>query len=87
MKIRIPHKQPSGTNSHDARRAKTGEHCPMNGWWASTGRENDRRFIAEGSLMPANNGQPITWTVVAGGSDLLKPKYDQPAAGASIDNH
>lgn len=87
MKKRIPHKQLPGRNPHKARRAKTGEHCPMNGWWAPTGREKDRRLIAEGSLMPADNGESITWKLVADGSGSRKPKYDHPAVGASIDSN
>ncbi|WP_181037311.1 hypothetical protein [Arthrobacter sp. 4R501] len=87
MKKRIPHKQNPGKNSHKAYAAKTGEHCPSDGWWAPTGLKADRRFIAEGSIMPADNGKSVTWILVASESGSRKPKYDHTALGASIDSH
>jgi hypothetical protein len=86
MKKRIPHKQVHNKNSPKAREAKTGEHCPLNGWWVPAGREAGSHFISEGSIMPPNRGQSVTWTMVASQFGSRKPKYAHPAAGTSIDS-
>lgn len=65
MKKRIPHKQVNSKNSSKTREAKTGEHCPLNGWWVPASREAESHFISEGSIMPPNKGQSVTWTLVA----------------------
>jgi hypothetical protein len=43
--------------------ARTGEHCPLSGWWtdAAPTREPTRVYVAKGSLMPATRGEPTTW--------------------------
>lgn len=40
---------------------RTGEHCPISGWWAPTHAEDQARFIMEGSIMPSDSGDAITW--------------------------
>lgn len=40
----------------------TGHHCPVTGWWEPGGDAARRRFISEGSLMPALNGSSVSWT-------------------------
>ncbi|KRE71630.1 hypothetical protein [Arthrobacter sp. Soil762] len=42
---------------------RTGEHCPVNGWWAPLEGEGDARFITEGTIMPSVNGAPGLWTL------------------------
>lgn len=86
MKKRIPHKQVNSKNSSKTREAKTGEHCPLNGWWVPASREAESHFISEGSIMPTNKGQSVTWTLVASQFGSRKPKYAHPAAGTSIDS-
>ena len=38
----------------------TGEHCTETGWWTPL-KLGGTRFITEGSLMPAFDGQPVLW--------------------------
>ena len=38
----------------------TGEHCTATGWWAPLNLGGPR-FITEGSLMPAIDGQRVLW--------------------------
>jgi hypothetical protein len=87
MKKRIPrdHGRP-GKDSRKTYVAKTGEHCPLNGWWVPTGQERGRHFIAEGSIMPAHMGSSVFWTLVARDFSSPKPKYAHAAVGAFIDN-
>jgi hypothetical protein len=87
MKKRIPHKQLPGKDSHTFHAANTGEHCPLNGWWVPATREGKMRFIAEGSIMPADEGKSVTWTLAASDFRLRKPTYTHPAVGASIDSY
>lgn len=39
----------------------TGEHCPETGWWIPQGRTEPWRYLSEGGMMPALNGQPAVW--------------------------
>ena len=77
---------PTAKNSRKGREARTGEHCPLDGWWAPAGREADAHFVAEGSIMPPNNGQSVTWTLAATHFGSRKPTHAHPAAGTSIDS-
>lgn len=87
MKKRIPHKQIPGRDRQTAVAANTGEHCPLAGWWVPAAGEGKRRFISEGSIMPADDGKSVTWTLTASGDRLRKPGYTHPAAGASLDSY
>lgn len=78
MKKRIPHHQLPDKNSDTAHVAKTGEHCPLTGRWAPVPGVGDRRLIAEGSIMPADKGRSVTWTLVASESPSRKPKPTTP---------
>lgn len=45
---------------------RTGEHCPVSGWWYPVHREMitadaQAVFVGRGSLMPATDGAPASW--------------------------
>lgn len=86
MKKHHPHHHVQGNNTHRARQARTGEHCPLDGWWAPADREADHRYIGRGSVLPAYDGETVTWTLVATRTGSRQPKYALPGAGAFIDN-
>lgn len=86
MKRRIAHPHSQSKSSRNGREVRTGEYCPLNGWWVPASRDADAHFIAEGSIMPAHGGESMTWTLVASQFGSRKPKYAHPAAGASIDS-
>lgn len=69
-----------------SRQSRTGEHCPLNGWWAPAGREADRRYIAQGSILPADDGESVIWTLVEHVPNAQRPKYALPPAGVFIDH-
>jgi hypothetical protein len=73
MKKRISRKHLPGRASHESAMAKTGEHCPLNGWWASADNVGDQRFIGEGSIMPADKGRSVAWTLIASGPGSSTP--------------
>jgi hypothetical protein len=87
MKKHIPHKQLSRKNTPNPHVAKTGEHCPLNGWWAPASLEQDSLFIAQGSVMPADEAKSVTWRLVANEFRLRKPNSALPAVGASSDSY
>lgn len=87
MKKPIPRKQLPGKNARNARTAKTGEHCPLTGWWAAAGRDADLRLIAEGSIMPADGGKSITWKLATSESGSPTPQHIHPPIGASLDRY
>lgn len=64
MKKRRPRKHPRGNLVPAKKTAKTGEHCPTTGYWLESGGLTDKRFILQGSVMPANKGQSATWTLL-----------------------
>lgn len=39
----------------------TGEHCPATGWWIPQGSTEPWRYLSEGRVMPALNGEPTVW--------------------------
>lgn len=41
--------------------AKTGFHCPANGFWRPADRSVDPVFVFEGSIMPAARGGSTVW--------------------------
>ena len=86
MKKRIQHRQFHSKSSRKGREARTGEHCPLNGWWAPAGQEAAAQLLAEGSIMPPSGGELVTWTLVASQFGSRKPQYVLSAAGASIDS-
>lgn len=40
---------------------RTGEHCPVTGWWVRNSGPAEPRFLIEGSLMPAADGEAASW--------------------------
>ena len=66
--------------------AKTGEHCPLSGWWASDGPEGNGHYIGEGSIMPAVSGVSVTWSLVDQFSSR-KPKHEHPPVGGFISSY
>ena len=85
MKKHQPHNHVHGKNTYKSRQAHTGEHCPVEGWWAPSGREEDRRYIGRGSILPADDGESVAWTLVATRSGSRQPKYALPGAGSFVD--
>ena len=73
MKKRMSRRHLPGRDSPQSATAKTGEHCPVNGWWAPAGNDGDKRFIGEGSIMPADKGSSVTWTRTTTGPDSSTP--------------
>jgi hypothetical protein len=43
--------------------ARTGEHCPITGWWIPAGEE-DPQFLTEGSIMPSRLRHSTSWSLV-----------------------
>lgn len=41
--------------------ARTGFHCPANGFWRPEDRSTDAVFIFEGSIMPAGSAGSTVW--------------------------
>jgi hypothetical protein len=85
MKKRIPHRPLPSKTSPKARKARTGDHCPVHGWWVPAIRESGSHFIAEGSIMPSHNGQSVTWSEAAAPSESPEPQHALPVAGAPLD--
>lgn len=85
MKKRLPPRQFHGKSSRTVRDVRTGEHCPVNGWWVPASRKAEAHFVAEGSIMPPHQGKSMAWTMVASQFGSRKPKYTHPAAGDSFD--
>ena len=83
---RIHHRPFPSQSSRKGREARTGEHCPLTGWWAPAGLEADAQLLAEGSIMPPSRGVLVAWTLVASRFGSREAKYALAAAGASIDS-
>lgn len=49
-------------------RSRTGHHCPASGWWIPIGGTGPARFVAEGELMPSENGEQMVWKSIAAAS-------------------
>ena len=86
MKKHHPYQHVQGKNTQTTRQARTGEHCPLDGWWAPAGGGADRRYIGRGNVLPAHDGDTVIWTLVATRTGSRQAKYALPAAGAFIDN-
>lgn len=71
------------TNAH----SRTGEHCPANGWWAPLNRRSAARFLTEGSVMPADGGAAVVWTLAQRPDPSTTPKYDYPAFRLPADSY
>ncbi|WP_323960435.1 hypothetical protein [Arthrobacter sp. JZ12] len=84
MRKRISHTE--SPRIYRASRARTGEHCPLDGWWSPDGGQKGEQFIAKGNMMPAENGKPITWKLIAAEQRSRRPKYPLPAPGGFLDN-
>lgn len=52
---------PRSIHQAAAATTSTGEHCPETGWWIPQGTSEPWRYVSEGSVMPALNGQPTAW--------------------------
>ncbi|GAA2855204.1 hypothetical protein [Paenarthrobacter ilicis] len=50
--------------TREAISARTGFHCPRNGFWRPVGGIGEPLFIFEGSLMPTHAGKSIEWHMV-----------------------
>ena len=61
MKNRSLMKTRRGTDFRVRRILRTGEHCPVSGWWAVESEPKAARFIGEGSVMPAHHGVAVSW--------------------------
>ncbi|RNL57248.1 hypothetical protein D7003_07450 [Arthrobacter oryzae] len=57
----------SGTTEY-----RTGEHCPVSGWWAPSNRKAAVQFVAEGSIMPVGSGMAVVWTLVKTSPSSIK---------------
>lgn len=57
--------------------AKTGFHCPANGFWRPEDRSIAPVFVFEGSIMPASTGGSTVWYL----EDAVfgPPEYPLPA--------
>lgn len=64
---------------------RTGEHCPVNGWWVPVDGEGDACFITEGSIMPPVNGAPGLWTLTVRPAGRGYAAGAGPAVLASLD--
>lgn len=76
MKKRLSRKRIPTDNGQHARTARTGEHCPLNGWWLPADMQLEKLFISEGSIMPPYEGRPVLWTVV--GIDIPQMSQGEP---------
>lgn len=56
----LQRKRPSGAGRPGT--VRTGEHCPVSGWWAPLDDEARPQFLSEGSIMPSVNGIAGIWT-------------------------
>ncbi|WP_205754621.1 hypothetical protein [Pseudarthrobacter sp. NamB4] len=83
MKKRIlRHPFLSSPHSPESREAKTGEHCPVTGWWAPSGEEADAHFVTEGSIMPSRQGGSTSWALAAGRMEAAQLQSASAAGGA-----
>ena len=62
--------------------ASTGEHCPATGWWIPRGSTEPGRYLSEGSVMPALNGEPTVWHCAA--TDKMPAQSSNQAPAESI---
>lgn len=65
--------------------ARTGEHCPMTGWWSPNAEGQRTMFLSEGTLMPPAKSEPTTWRMLQqpalGTLPAYHPLYDLPGTG------
>ncbi|MCY1310053.1 hypothetical protein D9M69_651070 [compost metagenome] len=59
---------------------RTGENCPVTGWWAPFNDELNAQFITEGSLLPSNYGSAVSWKLIVRGlgGQENEPSQDLP---------
>lgn len=76
MKRRSP--QHRATHRPTAAATRTGEHCPATGWWTPQGSTQPGRYLSEGSVMPALNGEPTAW-LRAATDEMPDAAFHQPA--------
>lgn len=84
MKKRIASEQLRTKVSRTGHFGRTGEHCPVDGWWVPDGTEPEGRFIVQGSIMPPQDGEAVTWQLTEP-TFIRKPRHQHPAVGASLD--
>ncbi|MBT2523571.1 hypothetical protein [Arthrobacter sp. ISL-28] len=80
MKRRSP--LPRSIHRNAAAATSTGEHCPATGWWIPQGSPEPWRYLSEGSLMPALNGQPTVWLRAA--TDKMPEDSARQASSRSL---
>ncbi len=68
-------------------RPRTGEHCPVNGWWAPLNRRSPAHFLTEGSIMPADGGTAVVWTLVERPHPSPTPNDGYPALRLPADSY
>lgn len=80
-KISSAHRNPASGSRLVAR---TGSHCPVNGFWRPEGQEGQAVFVFEGSLMPVSVSGASLWLLdetVSG-----RPAYPLPGAQTTYPN-
>lgn len=85
MRLHTSYSRSSFEGHRKSREARTGEHCLYDGVWVPVGRKNDARFIAEGSIMPASDGESVVWRLAPAAEVLPAQAPARPAAGASVE--
>ena len=53
--------------------ARTGHHCPSNGFWQPEEGAAEPAFIFEGSVMPSSGGKSTLWLLVDPVTSLAGP--------------
>lgn len=86
MKKRTQLTAPLMRNVRMSHSARTGDHCPANGWWAPFNDVENPYFITEGSIMPSANGGPSNWKLVMSNQQQSQiTRHDLPSRGTSLD--
>lgn len=84
MKKRTLYEQNPELNFTEARGARTGEHCPMEGWREHVGRTAAWQGIAKGSVLQTDNSPSVGWMLVASESRHPRPKDGHSFPGDTI---
>lgn len=86
MKKRIQSQHIAGVDGGGSPGSRTGEHCPVDGWWAPLNDETAAHFIVEGSVMPSVGGNPTIWKLVRHLPRIQGPSHDVPPKGLALDS-
>ena len=82
---RLRHRLNRGKQSEN--HPRTGDHCPHTGWWSPTGKPAEAALVTEGTIMPASNGQAVSWTWVSVQPlKSLQAKHPHPERGIPMDS-